>query len=393
MFLNYFNPVDEEIFRFKQTLNQNNLGYDIDCYYTQFPDFSKSDFALIFVPDNRGSVSCDLSHAHLQVRKAFYNLFKGNWNLKIVDFGNLNLGKDLGDTYFAINDIVSNLISQSVFPIIIGGGHDLTYPIYQSYQSFTKGVNILCVDSKFDLINDVESINSGNFLGSILKKDPNHLNNFVNLGYQKYLCQNDESHLVEKMLFETCRLGDLRGDVKEAEPYIRASDIVSFDLSVVKCSDAPNSTNPSPNGIDAHHACVISRYAGMSDRVSSFGIFELAEIAASYSDIRFDSTVSLVAQILWHFLEGFSLRINDTPSVETLNNNYQKYLIPIPDTDLQYVFYKSKVTNRWWVSSSMDFDSESSIREHIVPCSYEDYLQANSGEISKRIHRLLKLKS
>ena len=59
------------------------------------------------------------------------------------------------DTYFALNDIISSLLSQSVFPIVLGGTHDLAYPIYQSYQSFTKGVNLLCVDSRFDLM-DVE---------------------------------------------------------------------------------------------------------------------------------------------------------------------------------------------------------------------------------------------
>jgi len=328
----------------------------------------------------------------MQLRKAFYNLFKGNWSCKIVDFGNLNLGQNLDDTYFAITDIVSNLISQSVLPIIIGGGHDLTYPIYQSYHSFTKGVNMLCVDSKFDLINDTNSINSDNFLGSILKKDPNHLNNFVNLGYQKYLCQNDESHLIEKMLFEALRLGDLRNNIKESEPYIRYSDIISFDLSAIKQSDAPNSSKPSPNGIESHHACVLARYSGMSDRVSSFGIFELGEVDNNESNLNFNATMSLVAQVIWHFIEGVSLRMNDTPSIENLNNNYQKYLIPIPDTELQYVFYKSKITGRWWVSSSMDFENNSSIRELIVPCSYKDYLDATVGEVSKRVHRLLKTK-
>ena len=392
MFINYFNPIDKNTFEFKQTLNQNNVGYDIDCYYEQFPNFENADFALIFVPENRRSMTCDLFNSHVQVRRAFYNLFKGNWNCKIVDFGNLNLGQTTDDSYFAITDVVSNLISQSVLPIIIGGGHDLTYPIYQSYHSFSKGVNMLCIDSKFDLINDKNSINADNFLGFILKEDPNHLNNFVNLGYQKYLCQNDESHLIEKMLFEALRLGDLRSNMKESEPYIRNSDIVSFDLSAIKQSDALNSSKPSPNGLESHHACVLARYSGMSDRVSSFGIFELGQVDTDNSNPNFNPTMSLVAQVIWHFIEGFSLRMNDTPSIETLNNNYQKYLIPIQETELQYVFYKSKITGRWWVSSSMDFENDSNIREYIIPCSYKDYLDANSGEVSRRVRRLLKMK-
>ena len=40
----------------------------------------------------------------------------------------------------------------------------------------------------------------------------------------------------------------------------------------------------------------------------------------------------------------------------------------------------------------MDFDKNSNVRELIVPCSYKDYLDANSGEVTKRVHRLLKMK-
>ena len=387
MFANYFQPVSIETINYKNSLHKSTIGHDIDCYYDNFPAFDQADFVIIFVPETRGCNHNDLSKVHFEIRKSFYNLFKGSWTLNIVDFGNFNLGKDKKDTYFALNDIVSNLLSQSVFPIVIGGSQDLTYPIYQSYQSFTKGVNLLCVDPKFDLIDNNSILNANNFVGSIIKKEPNHLNNFVNLGYQKHLCQNDESDLIEKMLFETCRLGDLRESIRDAEPYMRNSDIVSFDLSSIKQSDAPGSVCPSPNGLEAHHACVLARYAGMSDRVSSFGVFQIDSV--DYGSLQ---TANLVAQIIWYFIEGFSLRVNDSPSMETINNNYQKYIIPLPETNFQYVFYKSKITGRWWVSSSIEYTEDSSIKEKIIPCSYEDYLNVNAGEIPKRVYRLLKLK-
>ena len=159
--------------------------------------------------------------------RVFQNWIQGNWNFRITDFGNLKSGLELKDTYFAINDIIASLLSQSIFPIILGGTHDLIYPVYQSYESFTKGVNLLSVDSRFDLIdNDSVNINCRNFLGSIIKQEPNHLTNFINLGYQGYLCQNDESHLLDKMLFETCRLGDLRENIKESE--INKSDVSGY---------------------------------------------------------------------------------------------------------------------------------------------------------------------
>tara|TARA_B100000902_G_C27268527_1_gene894993 strand:+ start:413 stop:1594 length:1182 start_codon:yes stop_codon:yes gene_type:complete len=389
MFSNYFDALPQAFLDFKNQLNKNTIGFHVQCYENEFfPDIEQVDIALIVVPESRGS-GFDLEKtdtAYIDFRKGFYNLFRGSWKLRISDFGNLKCGMSLKDTYFALNDIVSSLLSQSVFPVVIGGTHDLIYPIYQSYESFTKGVNLLCVDSKFDLIDqDMSNINSHNFLGYIIKQQPNHLNNFVNLGYQSYLCQHDESNLLEKMFFNAFRLGDLRENIKETEPYLRNSDIVSLDLSSIRQADAPGSTFPSPNGIDAHHACVIARYAGMSDRVSSFGVFEFNP---AY-DINFQ-TANLLGQIIWYFIEGFSLRVADYPSAQTINKNYQKYFIPIKDTDLQFIFYKSKITGRWWVSSCMDFHEETNYKERIMPCSYEDYLGASNGDIPKRIFRILK---
>ena len=387
MFSNYFHPVSDHIIDFKNTLNQNQIGFHVNCFNNNlFPDLNNTDIAIILVPENRASLVHVESVSFHKFRKSFYGLFKGNWDFRITDFGDLKLGNDLKDTYFVLNDIVSHLLSQSIFPIILGGTNDLIYPVYQSYESFSKGVNLLCIDSKFDLIDENPSnINSRNYIGHILKKEINHLHHYTNLGYQSYLCQHDEANLLEKMFFESMRLGDLRENIKEAEPYLRSSDIVSLDLTVIKQSDAPGTSCPSPNGLESHHVCILSRYAGMSDRVSSFGVFELDD-----SRDPNDQTVKLISQIIWYFLEGYSLRSNDYPNAKTINSHYLKYLVPVKDTDFQFVFYKSKNTSRWWVSSCLEFNDETNYYEKLLPCSYEDYLSVTSGDIPKRIQRILK---
>jgi len=386
MFANYFNPVSSEVLDFKSKLNKNTIGFNINCYDGNvFPDVDNTDIALIIVPENRGSKIISQTNSYSNFRKSFYQLFQGSWKFRVSDFGDLKPGSELSDTYFAINDLVAHLFSQSIFPIVIGDSHDIAYPLYQSYDSFSKGVSLLSVDSRFDLIDaDALKINNRNFIGYIIKKDPNHLSNFINLAHQTYLCQNDETHLLEKMLFESCRLGDLRENIKISEPYVRSADIITIDLSSIKQADAPGTTFPSPNGIDAHHACVISRYAGMSDRVSSFGIFEFFELHDNSNQ-----TINLIAQIIWYFLEGYSLRVNDSPNANTINVKYQKYIIPIKDSDLHFIFYKSKETGRWWFSSSMEFNDDTNYRERLIACSYEDYLSTISGDIPKRIYRII----
>ena len=50
----------------------------------------------------------------------------------MIDLGDFKVGKKLEDTYFGLTDLVSNLISVGILPIIIGGGHDLCYSIYKA---------------------------------------------------------------------------------------------------------------------------------------------------------------------------------------------------------------------------------------------------------------------
>lgn len=389
MFANYFSSLDEDFKFFLDNLSKNQIGCNVTCNINQkFPNIESIDFAIIFAPEFRGGSSVNTNEADLiNLRKEFYSLYRGDWNYRIGDFGNLIIGNNVKDTYFALNDIFSNLISQSVFPILIGGSNDLVYSIYRSYESFLKGVNLLCIDSKFDLLDsNPKSISSNNFIGHIIKQEPNHLSNYINLAYQSYLCQHDESKLLDKMNFDYLRLGDLRQNISSVEPYLRSADIISFDLSSIKQSDAPGTTNPSPNGLEAHHSCAITRYSGMSDRVSSLGIFEI-----DFKKDVSNQTVKLVSQIIWYFFEGFSLRNNDVPTPKNIDKSFQKFIIPVPDSNNEFVFYKSLSSSRWWVSCNLEYETSEGEDFKIIPCSYEDYLDTISGDIPKRIFKILSI--
>mgnify|MGYP001428925888 CR=1 FL=1 len=61
-----------------------------------------------------------------------------------------------------------------------------------------------------------------------------------------------------------------------------------------------------------------------------------------------------------------------------------------PSMKIKFIFYKSKLSGRWWMSSITDSDS-SNLPETIVPCSYQDYLDAVDGRVPSRMTRLLRL--
>ena len=309
-----------------------------------------------------------------EIRKELYQLYPGNWPISVVDLGNISKGNSIEDTYFALGELLTYLIKSKIIPIIIGGGQDLTYANYRAYDQLEQTVNLVAIDNKFDLGSIDEELNSKSFLSKIVMNQPCNLFNYCNLGYQTYFNSQDEIDLLEGLFFEAHRLGEITNSIQIVEPALRDADIVSVDMSSVKNSEAPANNNATPNGFSGAEICAIARYAGISDKVSSFGIYEY--------NSKFDNknqTAQLISQMIWYFIEGVNYRANDYPF--GLKDNYQKYIVPIEDQVLN--FFKSNKSGRWWMEISLN-DNNKYKRHALIPCTYQDYVSASNQEIPER---------
>ncbi|WP_196889513.1 formimidoylglutamase [Aureivirga sp. CE67] len=379
----YLTPVDERLFDIQSNATLNSFFNSIEVHTKAngIPSLEGVKIAIIGVNEQRKSIGNEGNGEEVdKIRQKLYQLHYGNWNAKIVDLGTLKQGETYEDTCFALEIILSTLISDEIIPIVIGGGHDLTYSMYNIYKGITKGVNLAVVDSRFDfgLVNS--EINSKSYLKKIITEKPNNLYNFANLGYQTYYNSQDEIELFESMNFETYRIGEIISDFQVAELVFRDSDIVSIDISSVRASDAPGNANAGINGFYGDEICKVSRYAGISDRVSSFGIFE-------YNSI-FDTrlfTAELISQIIWYFIEGVNLRAQDFPY--TSLENYQKFIVLVDNEEFN--FYKSQKSGRWWMEISLTKNTNER-KNTLIPCTYQDYLLANKNEIPERLYKSYK---
>ena len=144
-----------------------------------------------------------------RVREKLYALKTTTHAYRIVDLGNLIPGAELKDTYAALSTIMVELLRNGVFVIILGGSQDLTYAQYVAYQKLEETINIVAVDSKFDLGATDEPISSESFLGKIVLHEPNFLFNFSNIGYQTYFVGTDQVELMDKLYFDSFRLGQV----------------------------------------------------------------------------------------------------------------------------------------------------------------------------------------
>jgi len=379
----YLNPVDEALLAHAKMQSNETFGQCIDIYTLKngFPDLNNKKIAIIGVEEGRGSIGNYGTGSNLdEIRKELYKLYPGNWPISVADLGNIPQGNTIEDTYFAVGELLSYLIKNKIIPIIIGGSQDLTYANYRAYDKLEQTVNIVAVDNKFDLGSIEDELNSQSYLSKIVMNQPNNLFNYSNIGYQTYFNSQDEIDLLDSLFFDTYRLGEVTNSLQLVEPLMRDADIVSVDLSSIRNADAPANNNGTPNGFTGAEICAIARYAGISDKVTSFGVYEY--------NSKYDSktqTAQLISQMIWYFVEGVNYRAKDYPF--GLKDDYQKFIVPIEDQVLN--FHKSNKSGRWWMEINLNANNKFK-RHALIPCTYQDYISATNQEIPDRWIKTLK---
>ncbi len=377
----YFEPIELDGYEYAEKAKRRRLGDVVKAYTNanNFPNLEGIDIAILGVLEDRNAVNnSGCSKAPNEIRKYFYRLFEGNYKAKIADLGNIKTGHTVEDTYFAVSRALRELIKNNIVPVVLGGSQDLTFANYQAYEDLGQIINIVSVDPLFDLGNTDNEINSRSYLSKIILHQPNYLFNFSNIGYQTYFVDQEGIDLMKNLFFDTYRLGQVQTNLEEVEPILRNADLISFDISAVRFSDAPANGNASPNGLYGEEACKIAHYAGMSDKLTSIGFYEVNPEKDPNGQ-----TAHLTAQIIWYFVDGFYNRKNELPHQE--KRKYIKYHVTLEDEKDELVFYKSKKSERWWMEVPLRSSQKVKFkRHHLVPCSYLDYQTALNNELPDR---------
>jgi arginase family enzyme len=372
-------PVKKENLLDLTLLPKQILGKNISIHTqnTGLPELKGLTIALIGLNEHRNSFFHNSSYNVNQFRKVFYELYPGNWNLSIADLGDLPNGEKVEDTYFAIKEIGVHLKQMNIIPVFIGGSHDLMFPLYEVFQNFKQLVNIVSVDRSFDFSQEDELISGRSYMSKIIMEKPNVLNNYTNIGFQSYYCAEQEKDLMEKLYFDSIRLGQVLNQPALAEPVFRDADVVSFDMKCLSWHAIADPLKGQPNGIDSRTICSLTRYAGISDRVSFLGFFEIPSTPM---------TDQLLAQMIWYLIEGVQLRFDEYP-VNT--RDFLKYSVTLSDQIM--VFYKSDKSNRWWMELTNNSHLNNKTKSTtLLACTEKDYLDAMEDKIPERWYNAVK---
>jgi formiminoglutamase len=373
----YLNPVSIEGPVFEHISAQSGFPHNIAIHTDNTPvrDLSKYRIAILGVPEGRNSPNAGSLKGPDVIRGELYKLAKIPGKPKIIDLGNMKQGVTFNDTIAGLTDILSILIQESLFPVIIGGSSALIPAIDKALSQQKTRYTLTAVDPRIDFNNERKEPDSFNYLNTIINNHKSTFDHYINIGYQTYLNDQQVINRFLKRRSELVRIGDVRQAIYLTEPLFRDSDVTVFDISAVRQSDAPGTMCPSPNGFYGEEICLLSRYAGISDKLKVFGLFDVNP----EFDIR-SQTSGLAAQILWFFLEGFSQKQYETPVLSLSNSGrFIKYHVRVSDLEDDLIFVKSNLTDRWWIELTSETD-----QNLYVACSHEDYLKANRNEVPER---------
>jgi len=373
----YFNPVCIEKPDYEHLSGPAGFSHNITIHTENSPirDIRKYRIAILGVPDGRNSPNWGSDKGPDAIRERLYRLARIPGKSKIIDLGNMKRGVTFNDTIAGLADVLSLLLRENVFPLIIGGTSSLVAAIDRSFSLSKIPYTLSAVDSRIDFHSEKKESDSFNYLNHIIYNHKSSVCHFINIGYQTYLNDQQTINRLLKRRCELVRIGDVRQAIHLTEPLLRDSDAAIFDISAVRQSDAPGTASPSPNGFYGEEICLLSRYAGISDKLKVFGLFEVNPDL----DIS-NQTSGLAAQIIWFFLEGFAQKQYEAPAINEANSGrFIRYHVRVTDLEDDLIFVKSNLTDRWWIEIRTENDANM-----YVACSHEDYLKANRNEVPDR---------
>jgi len=362
----YFNPVDFDLFMQGERFSKYSLGYFIrkDTLKASWTKKGGIKVAILGVPYESGTSNTGTAKAPDEIRKQLYGMSNLEGLRGVIDLGNLKPGKTSRDIHFALRDVVEYLNDSGIIAVVLGGGQDISIGIARAFRD-VRDFTLSVVDSRVDVKTGRQVTGSSNFISRILNETP-QIYHLEIIGIQSHLVSPDILEQLKELTFDYVQLGRLRDDFTMVEPLLRNTTFLSFDISSVRQADAKRHFQPSANGFHGEEACRIAHYAGLSNKMKVFGLFEV-----NPDDDPEKMTADLTAQMVWYFLEARSHRLDADPTTD--KSAFVKYYVEMEGHPM--VFYLHGPTGRWWIE--IETGENESV---IVPCRESDYASAMKRE-------------
>ncbi len=242
-------------------------------------------FVLLGLPDDRG---VRLSKGRVgakagpdAIRKALYQMTLGVHgeleHQKLYDFGNIKPEKTQQKTYEKIAAVAASLLHHHCFPIILGGGHDLSFGSLSGFLKAHPDGGIVNIDTHLDCRPPEAngSFSSGSAFWQLFEKTHFKGKNFLEFGFQKHCNAKDHFQYLKN---RGVRLVPFPGNFEGAFRPFAASHkavAVSLDMDCVQASEAGGVSAPTPIGYSAREVLHFVQAAASHRHLKLFEIMEV----------------------------------------------------------------------------------------------------------------------
>lgn len=330
-------------------------------------DIKEDSIVLLFVSDYRGAKGDAEVQDFTAFRKEFYKLSNLDFEIPIVDLGDLVSGKSVEDTHYILQEVLSACHYKRAIPVIIGGSNDFAYSLFSGLHFHQKQINYTQI-SNIISIKQGENINEHTFLTKILGSKNFSIQNYHHLGYQKHLNEVDSVRLIKEVQFDIIRLAEMMNSTEKTEPFFRKADLVTVNCDAIESFCEPFSMNPQVNGLNRREICAYMKEIGLSENLKSVGIFNYSIYSENILNHQ------LLAQMIWYLVEGINIERS-----HPRERNYELFYVLIEDR--QYAFKRDVFRNLWY------FGDDENI-ENCIPCSRFDFEEAKKGWLNARFTKI-----
>lgn len=225
----------------------------------------------------------------------------------VVDFGDIScINSDLESCQEAFSTAISSFVKRNVFPIALGGGHDIAYAHYKGLKNAfpEERIGIINFDAHFDLRPIEDTPNSGTPFYQILSeaKDKGESVDYFAIGIQKQsntrqLFEIAKSFNVDFVLHDACSNSkeDIESLQNKLKPIIVNNDYlyITIDMDGFSSAYASGVSAPSPLGFSPRFVYSVLEFLFNSKKVISC---DIAELNPKYD--RDNQTASLAAKLV-----------------------------------------------------------------------------------------------
>ncbi|MBI3308778.1 MAG: formimidoylglutamase [Candidatus Melainabacteria bacterium] len=233
--------------------------------------------------------------------------------LEIVDYGNIVPAYgNVKATHEKVTKAVKKIIKDGCIPIVIGGGHDISFGSGKAASVLYRRIGQINIDAHYDVRPVINGkINSGTPFRRLLEGKYLIGNQFVELGLHspKNLKEHYQYLLDQRAtLIKMDSIHKTGIDKAMKKAFLVAgknTNAIVFDIDIdgVQKRFAPGCSAPSVHGFTKSQ---ILRSAYLAGKNIDVRLFNLMEVSPVY-DVR-NKTVKLAAELIVNFIDGVSER-------------------------------------------------------------------------------------